>query len=89
MARYIIHTQIWDKQESGSIQQEACRWDLHQRREQGAGLNGGQRIFTVGDDLQTFRGEVKQNAMINLTYLYTCEAWFLSFFCSKKRHVDQ
>lgn len=89
MAHYIIHTQIWDTQERGSFQQEACRWNLHQRCEQGAGLHGGQRIFTVGDDIQTFRGEVKQNNPINLIYLYISKAWILSFFCSKKRQVDQ
>lgn len=32
MVHYIIHVQIWDKQECWSVQQEACRWKLHQWR---------------------------------------------------------
>lgn len=87
-----VHTQIWNGQAGWSVQQEACRWELHQWCEQGAGLHGCQGIFTLGHDLQAFRGEVTHwitwlvcwmPEMLGLVWL-----WF-SLFCSNKRQEDQ
>lgn len=51
------YTQIWNGQEGWRVQQEAGRRELHQRREQSPGLHGCQGIFTVGHELQAFRGK--------------------------------
>jgi len=85
-----VHTQIWNGQAGGGAQQEACRWKLHQWREQGAGLLGCKGIFTLGHDLQTFRGEVQLSHMALIIYRILGSAWlWFSFFCSKKRQEDQ
>lgn len=64
-----VLTQIWAGQVGWSSQQEACRWKLHQRREQGAWLHGSEGIFTVGHGVQAFGGEVT-NQMIMMHVFY-------------------
>lgn len=88
-----VHTQIWNIQAGWSVQQEACRWKLHQRCEQGAGLHGCQGIFTLGHDLQAFRGEVILNHLADLIRTqecFACDDWdVLSFAARKDKRTNE
>lgn len=67
-----------------SVQQETCRRKLHQRRQQGPGLHGGQAILTVGHDLQAFQWEVIRRRLH--TYLHRMHlSWLFSLFFAVRR----